>query len=108
MSEPADLDGTLLLLAGEEGDLPHLLEIHPDRIIEDIETAFFGCCGLLFGWSLFGIVAIFVIQPAYAGGDYPHVEAFPDYGSGNPFSVIFNCFTDIPIRPWDMLLLRYS
>ena len=30
----ADFD---FLFAGEEGDLPHLLEIHPDGIVEDVE-----------------------------------------------------------------------
>ena len=28
-----------LLFAGEQGDLPHLLEVHADRIIQDVEFA---------------------------------------------------------------------
>ncbi|MGI9621934.1 MAG: DUF2079 domain-containing protein [Acidimicrobiales bacterium] len=42
------------------------------------------------GWAA---LAILVIQPAYAGGDFPHVEAFSTYGSGNPFSVLWGIVT---------------
>ncbi len=38
-------------------------------------------------------LAILVIQPAYAGGDFPHVEAFAAYGSDNPFSVLWGVLT---------------
>jgi len=34
-------------------------------------------------------IAILVIQPAYGGGDFPHVEAFAQYGADNPFSVLW-------------------
>ncbi|MEM7286357.1 MAG: DUF2079 domain-containing protein, partial [Actinomycetota bacterium] len=38
-------------------------------------------------------VAILVIQPGYAGGDFPHVEAFAAYGGDNPFSVLWGIVT---------------
>lgn len=38
-----------------------------------------------FGWAA---LAILIIQPLYAGGDFPHVEAFASYGTDNPFSVL--------------------
>lgn len=42
------------------------------------------------GWAT---LAILVLQPAYAGGDFPHVDAFAGYGSGNPFSVLWGIAT---------------
>ncbi len=42
-------------------------------------------------------VAILVVQPAFAGGDFPHVDAFADYGGDNPFSVLWGIVTD-PVR----------
>ena len=38
-------------------------------------------------------LAILVIQPGYAGGDFPHVEAFAAYGGDNPFSVLWGIVT---------------
>ena len=37
-------------------------------------------------WST---VFILGIQPLYKGGVYPHMEAFAQYGSGNPFAVLW-------------------
>lgn len=42
------------------------------------------------GWAT---LAILVLQPAYAGGDFPHVEAFAAYGGDNPFSVLWGIIT---------------
>ncbi len=50
------------------------------------------------------IVAILVIQPSYAGGDYPHVEAFGAYGGDNPFSVVWGMITS----PVDFLQELFS
>lgn len=38
-------------------------------------------------------IAILAIQPSYAGGDYPHVDAFATYGGENPFSVLWGIVT---------------
>lgn len=38
------------------------------------------------GWST---IAILVVQPAYAGGAYPHVDAFGRYGQDNPYDVLW-------------------
>jgi uncharacterized membrane protein len=46
------------------------------------------------GWF---IVAVLLIQPAYAGGDFPHVEAFSAYGGDNPFSILWGVITS-PVR----------
>ena len=43
-----------------------------------------------FGWAA---AAILIIQPAYAGGDYPHVEAFAAYGGHDPFRVLWGMIT---------------
>lgn len=42
------------------------------------------------GWF---VVAVWLIQPAFAGGDFPHVEAFSAYGGDNPFSVLGGLLT---------------
>ena len=47
-----------------------------------------------FGWAA---AAILLIQPAYAGGDYPHVEAFAAYGGDDPFRVLWGMISS-PIQ----------
>ena len=37
-------------------------------------------------WSTIFILGI---QPLYNAGHYPHVDAFSDYGSGNPFAIVW-------------------
>ncbi len=44
-------------------------------------------------WSA---VAILLIQPAFGGGDFPHVDVFADFGGDNPFSVLWGIVTDPP------------
>ena len=44
-----------------------------------------------FGWAA---AAILLIQPAYAGGDYPHVEAFAAYGGDDPFRVLWGMLSN--------------
>lgn len=39
-----------------------------------------------FGWAA---AAILIIQPAYAGGEFPHVDAFATFGGGSPFRVLW-------------------
>ena len=47
-----------LLLAGEQGNLAHLLEIHPHRVIKDVEFR------LGFFLFLFGVVGLFPVLHA--------------------------------------------
>ncbi len=42
------------------------------------------------GWAA---LAIWFIQPEYAGGAYPHIEAFGTYGGDNPFEVLWGVVT---------------
>lgn len=39
------------------------------------------------------LVALLVIQPAYAGGDFPHVDAFAAYGGDDPAAVLWGVIT---------------
>ena len=50
------------LLAGEQGDLAHLLEIHPNGVVEDVELL--GFC--VIGGS--GVVVFLVLEAVHVGG----------------------------------------
>jgi hypothetical protein len=82
-----DLD---FLFAGEERDLPHLLKVHPDRVIEDIEAGF---VFLLLGFGLadaidLGLVNDFDVESAefavdfvqFVGGDEGIGQGVVDVG----------------------------
>ncbi|MBT96091.1 MAG: hypothetical protein CL431_08995 [Acidimicrobiaceae bacterium] len=47
-----------------------------------------GYQSIAFGLS-WSIISILGIQPLYNGGAYPHMDAFAQYGTGNPFAVIW-------------------
>lgn len=41
------------------------------------------------GGLAYGLVAMTAIQPRFNGGRFPHIEAFSDFGSGHPGSVLW-------------------
>ncbi len=45
------------------------------------------------------VTAIFLLQPAYAGGDFPHLGSFAAYGDGHPLDVVAGIIT----QPFDFL-----
>lgn len=51
------------------------------------------------GWITFGVgfgytlLALLVIQPAFSGGQYPHVDDFSAYGGDDPFSALWGIVT---------------
>ncbi len=55
-------------------------------LLEGKKRVAFQTASLGLGWSTIFILGI---QPLYNAGHYPHVAAFADYGTGNPFSVIW-------------------
>ena len=55
-------------------------------LLEGKKKIAFQTVSLGLAWSTIFILGI---QPLYNSGHYPHVEAFSDYGSGNPFSVVW-------------------
>jgi uncharacterized membrane protein len=68
----------------------------------DLGLAVAGMGGLWFfegrrrlGWvtaatgTLWAAIMILVVQPRFGGGDYPYVDAFQQYGSDDPFSVLW-------------------
>lgn len=61
--------------------------------VEGQRRAGYATFGAGMGWFM---LAILVVQPAYGGGDFPHVEAFSAYG-GNPASVVWGIITS-PIQ----------
>lgn len=52
---------------------------------------------LAYGTAVVGLawtaLAVLLVQPGYAGGDFPHVDAFAAYGGENPFSVLWGIIT---------------
>ncbi len=55
-------------------------------ILEGKKKVGYQTLSLGLAWSTIFILGI---QPLYNAGHYPHVEAFSDYGTGNPFSVVW-------------------
>ena len=61
----------------------------------------FQTLSLGFAWTT---ILILGIQPLYNAGHYPHVEAFSDYGHGNPFAIVWG----IIIHPWTFVTELFS
>ena len=55
-------------------------------ILEGKKRLVYQTIALGMAWSTIFILGI---QPLYNGGVYPHLEAFAQYGSGNPFDVLW-------------------
>ncbi len=54
-----------------------------------------------FAWATIFILGV---QPLYNAGHYPHVNAFSDYGHGNPFAIVWG----IVIHPWTFVTELFS
>jgi len=70
-------------------------------ILEGRKKLGYQTLALGFSWSTIFILGV---QPLYKGGVFPHVGAFSDYGSGNPFSVLWGMI----INPLTFIAELYS